>query len=110
MRLTLTEAYDFGTKERHDPARGIVFGVKVLGLASRNGKEYSRQAIKEAFDRKLYHDKPSYIDHPPGKSNARGLRERFGRLKNLRLDAAGELWCDYHYNPKSSYAEEFAWF
>lgn len=108
MRLRLSESLDFATKDRHDPEKGVVYGVKVLGLGSRNGREYRPEAIREAHGRKLYDGRAVYLNHPAGKGNARNIEDRFARLREVRLDGKGELYADLHYNPKHPFAPTFA--
>jgi hypothetical protein len=91
----------------HDPERGVVRGVRVLGLESRNGRRYLPEAIRSAVQ--LYEGAPVYIDHPEGPSNARLLESRFGRLRNVTIASDGGLTADLQYNPKHRLAPWFAW-
>lgn len=91
---------------RVDRDKGIVYGVKVLGLESKNGRTYSAKAVNEA--RSLYEGAKVNIDHRVKGSDQRSYGERFGQLRNVVVDQAG-LRADLHYNPKHSIAEQFAW-
>lgn len=91
-----------------DPVAGVLREVKLLGLKSRNGKVYLREAVKKAIP--LCEGAPSYIDHPDGESNARKYGERFGTLHGVYQRNDGSLWArEYRYNPKHRFAEQFAW-
>jgi len=81
---------------RVDKKAGIIFDVKVLGFESRNGRTYSREAIRQA--RFLYEDIPVNIDHPDRREPLadRALLSRFGTLRNVRLTDTG-LVAELHY-------------
>jgi hypothetical protein len=92
---------------RIDKAAGIVRGVKVLGLVSKNGRKYTPAAARAAIP--LLENARVYIDHPDGESNARKYGERFARLRNVRQDAAGDLFGDLRYNTAHPHAKSFEW-
>lgn len=49
------------------------------------------------------------IDHPDGRPDkARSLRDRFGRLRGVRVENDG-FRADLHFNPKHSMAEQVLW-
>ncbi len=50
------------TKGRVDTDAGMVYGVKLLGRSSKNGREYSEQAMRNAVP--LYDGKKVYLNHP----------------------------------------------
>jgi hypothetical protein len=86
-----------------DRDAGVIRGVKVLGLKSRNrqGKrEYLREAASKAVS--LYEGRKIYIDHVKLEESAksrstRQTGERWGKLLNVAPDDAGELRGDLHY-------------
>jgi len=55
-----------------DRAGNMLRNVKLLGKHSKNGREYSEQALNDAA--RLYHNAPFYLDHPTKKE----LQEREG--------------------------------
>ncbi len=96
-----------GVRPVVDRRLGIVRGVKVLGLASRNGRVYQAAAIAEAA--RLYEGVKVNLNHP--KANAWGPRDyqdRLGSLRNVCATDSG-LFGDFHYNPKHPVAEQLAW-
>lgn len=88
--------------------RGIIHGVKILGLDSSNGNSYSRATIERA--KGLYENIRVNVNHPPkGKEGqARDYRDRIGRLQNIVVRDGG-LYGDLHYNPRHELAEQLAW-
>jgi len=110
--VELCEAIDLrGAKI--DRERGIVPDVKVLGLVSRNSRDYSPTALRNAIG--LYEGVHVNIDHKfagpglEGEVPQRSYRDRFGSLKNVRFVENDGLRGDFHYNPKHPLAEQFAW-
>jgi tetrahydromethanopterin S-methyltransferase subunit G len=83
---------------------GVIYGVKVLGLHSRNGRVYSPAAVQAAT--KLYEGKPVNVDHAIGRP--RSYRDRIGKLVNVRFDQDG-LYADLLVNPKHPLAEQLFW-
>lgn len=96
---------------KHDPEKGVVFGVKVLGLVSRNGRRYSPAASRKAIP--LIEAAGVYVNHPlerPLSSSQpvpRLIQDRFARLKNIQPDSKGELFGDLHYRKKHWFTEQF---
>jgi|GEM_PF-6385340 hypothetical protein len=87
-----------------DRAKSIVYGVKVLGFNSQNGRVYERQAIQEAMH--MYNQCPVNKDHI---TDAPSFSDRIGWLSNPRLEADG-LYADFHYNPHAEGVDSFLWF
>ena len=83
-----------------------VQGVKVLGVRSRNGREYPIDVIRKAA--KLYEGVKVNLDHPKPNQVDRTYNERFGRLKNVQVRADG-LYADLVFNPHHHMAESFRW-
>jgi len=91
----------------------IVEGVKVLGLESRNGRSYLREAVKKALPK--YEGKWVYIDHrllsaslPPGSTEQpRGIAEKFARIINARIDETGGIRSDLKFNPRHPFCQIF---
>ncbi|MGE3804159.1 MAG: hypothetical protein AB7K24_05755 [Gemmataceae bacterium] len=90
-----------------EPDQPILRGVKILGGVSKNRRRYTGEAVEQAA--RLYEGLPVNIDHPEkNTAAARGLRERFGKLLQVRNEA-GSLRGDLHYNPKHPLAEAVRW-
>jgi hypothetical protein len=90
-----------------DRRRGVIHGVKILGLESRNGRSYRPQSLARAVP--LYEGARVNVDHPRGGlQTARGYEERIGTVRNVEARAAG-LFGDFHFNPKHRLAEQLLW-
>lgn len=87
-----------------DRDKSIVYGIKVLGFNSQNGRVYERKAIQEAIH--LYNQCPVNKDHI---TDAPSFSDRIGWLSGPRLEADG-LYADFHYNPHAEGIESFLWF
>ena len=70
-----------GLALRVDRTVGVIRGIKVLGLHSRNGREYSPQALARAVS--LYEGAKVNVNHPKGHPLApRDYQERIGVVRN----------------------------
>lgn len=87
-----------------DRAGGLIRGVKILGRESRNGREYTADALRKAIP--MYEGIRVNVDH--AKSGERRYRDRIGRLENVEFRDGG-LFGDLRYNPKHPLAEQLAW-
>lgn len=76
-----------------DKEKGVIPGIKIIGLTSKNGYDYSHKALSEAA--KLYEGKQVNCDHIRG-STERKASDRFGKLLNVRVGNDG-LYADLHY-------------
>lgn len=121
-RYSVVEIADASRTTRVDEQRGVIFGVKVLGLESGNtGRtiglsendfgdavnlpyRYSLEAMRAAT--RLYEGVGVYLDHPDFQYMPNGSRsvvkkdrkteDRFGWLENVRVQPDG-LYADLHY-------------
>jgi len=89
-----------------DREASMIRGVKVLGLKSKNGREYLPEAIRGAVS--LYEGAKVNIDHGADPRQRRSYGERLGRLVGVREQADG-LYADLHFNPKHALAEQLLW-
>lgn len=92
-----------------DKHRGIIRGVRILGLQSANGRRYPRQTLERAISGGLYEDAKVNVNHPgPNPDAPRDYADRLGRIRNVRLDEGG-LRGDLFFNPKHRFAEQLIW-
>jgi hypothetical protein len=98
-----------GVNLRVNREQGVIEGVKVLGLVSRNGRSYLKEAAVRAIP--LYEGAKVNVNHPKGAPGAsRDYQDRLGQLRNVRVEAAdGGLRADFHFNPKHALAEQLIW-
>ena len=96
-----------GVSLRVDRESGVIEGVKILGLESRNGRTYLSAAAKAAIG--LYEGAAVNVNHPRGSATSpRDYQDRIGRIRNVRADAGG-LRADFQFNPKHPLAEQLIW-
>ena len=97
-----------GVAVRVDRRGGIIRGVKILGVESRNGRTYLPAALAEAA--RLYENAKVNVNHPRGNpSSPRDYQDRIGAIRNVVVRSGEGLFADLHFNPKHSLAEQLAW-
>ncbi len=109
MTETLQEFVDCrGAALRVDRAAGVIRGVKILGLTSRNGRLYLPEALAGAAA--LYEGAKVNVNHPQGSPLApRDYRDRIGVVRRVAVRPDEGLFADFHFNPKHALAEQLAW-
>lgn len=109
MHETIQEYVSAGAGCRVDRGAGVIRGVKILGLESRNRRTYLPEALRRAAS--LYEGAKVNVNHPKGSPNGpRDYQDRIGLLRNVRLEQAdGGLRGDFHFNPKHALAEQLIW-
>jgi hypothetical protein len=109
MNETLLEFCDSrGVRVRVDRSAGVIRGVKILGLRSRNGREYLPEALSRAAA--LYEGAKVNVNHPKGSAAApRDYQDRIGVVRGVEVRAGEGLFGDLHFNPKHALAEQLIW-
>ena len=109
MSETLQEFVDSRSQRlRVDRAAGIIRGVKLLGLASRNGRRYRENALVEAA--RLYEGAKVNINHPKGHPlSPRDYQDRLGEIRGVEFRGGEGLFGDLHFNPKHALSEQLMW-
>ena len=93
---------------RVDAQAGVIRGVKVLGLESRNGRTYLPEALAEAAQ--LYEDAKVNVNHPKGNpAGPRDYQDRIGAIRDVAMQPGEGLFADFHFNPKHALAEQLIW-
>ena len=77
-----------------DEDAAVIYGVKILGRESLNGRVYSQTALNEAAE--LYEGISVNLDHPQDPRSVRGVAEGWGVLRNTRVARDG-VYGDLHY-------------
>lgn len=96
-----------GLSPRIDAIRGVLHGVKVLGLISRNGRRYRESCIAAAAP--LYEGIKVNVNHArEPRRGPRDYQDRLGCLREVRAADEG-LFADLHFNPKHALAEQLIW-
>jgi hypothetical protein len=97
-----------GLALRVDRGGGLIRGIKVLGLVSRNSREYLPDALERAA--KLYEGAKVNVNHPKGHPLApRDYQERIGVIRNVENRPGQGLFADFHFNPKHYLSEQLIW-
>ncbi|REK13005.1 MAG: hypothetical protein DWQ37_10290 [Planctomycetota bacterium] len=92
---------------RVDRQAGVIRGVKILGLDSKNGRTYTEEACQKAAS--LYEGAKVNVNHPKGRPDGpRDYQDRIGTLHNVRFERGG-LFGDLHFNVKHPLAEQLMW-
>ncbi|MBI1899753.1 MAG: hypothetical protein HYS13_01405 [Planctomycetia bacterium] len=90
-----------------DANTGVIRGVKIVGLESKNNRRYRPEAVREAV--RLYEGVKVNVNHPKGHPGApRDYQDRLGCLRNVRFEETG-LYGDLHFNPHHPLAEQLVW-
>jgi hypothetical protein len=105
VELIQEYASSAGLSLKVDRERGVIPGVKILGLESKNGRTYTPKCAAEAMP--LYENAAVFVDHQM-KGEQRSYHDRIGHLTNVTAKADG-LYADLHVNPKNSIAEQLFW-
>jgi hypothetical protein len=93
---------------RVDREAGVIRGVKLLGLMSRNGRRYLTQALTDAIG--LYEGAKVNINHPKGHPLApRDYQDRLGVVRGIAFRAGDGLFGDLHFNPRHALSEQLVW-
>jgi hypothetical protein len=109
MTETLQEYCDSrGVRMRVDREEGVIRGVKILGLQSRNRRSYLPEALAQAA--RLYEDAKVNVNHPKGNPAApRDYQDRMGMIRNVNARPGEGLFADFYFNPKHALAEQLIW-
>jgi hypothetical protein len=97
-----------GVRMGVDRQAGVIRGVKILGLTSRNGRTYTAETLTQAGP--LYENAKVNVNHPKGSPLApRDYQDRLGSVRNVALRPGEGLFADLYFNPKHALAEQLAW-
>jgi hypothetical protein len=109
MSELIQEYVDSGQQRlRVDRAAGVIRGVKLLGLASRNGRRYREDGLVEAVA--LYEGAKVNINHPKGHPlSPRDYQDRLGVVRGVEFRWGEGLFGDLHFNPKHTLSEQLVW-
>ena len=109
MKEMLQEFFDSrGVAMRVEPGSGVIRGVKILGLESRNGRTYLPETLAEAAP--LYERAKVNVNHPRGNPlGVRDYQDRIGVIRNVAVRPGEGLFADFHFNPKHALAEQLVW-
>jgi hypothetical protein len=109
MSELLQEYVDSGSQRlRVDRTAGVIRGVKLLGLNSRNARRYREDALSGAIG--LYEGAKVNINHPKGHPlSPRDYQDRLGVVRGVEFRSGEGLFGDLHFNPKHLLSEQLVW-
>jgi hypothetical protein len=91
-----------------DRAGGVIRGVKLLGLRSRNARRYCEDALRDATS--LYEGTRVNVNHPKGHPlSPRDYQDRLGVIRGVRFRVGEGLFGDLYFNPKHALSEQLVW-
>jgi len=97
-----------GATLRVDKNAGILRGVKLIGLTSKNGRRYREAALAKA--EALYEEAKVNVNHPKeGPLAPRDYQDRLGVIRGVKMRQGEGLFGDLHFNPKHVLAEQLIW-
>ena len=97
-----------GVNLRVDRAAGVLAGVKLIGLTSRNGREYRESALEQAVP--LYEEARVNVNHPKeGPLAPRDYQDRIGTIRGVEFRAGEGLFGNLYFNPRHALAEQLVW-
>ena len=97
-----------GVTVRVDRDRGVLRGVKLIGLDSQNGRRYRDTALQKATS--LYEEAKVNVNHPKeGPLTPRDYQDRLGVIRGVDFRKGEGLFGDLHFNPKHVLAEQLIW-
>ncbi len=93
----------------NDSDSGLISGVKILGLTSRNGRVYPPEVLREAAP--LYEGAKVNVNHVSKEAARlpRDYRDRIGTVSNVVFKENSGLFADFHYNPNHAQAKQLLW-
>ena len=93
----------------NDSDSGLISGVKILGLTSRNGRIYPPEVLREAAP--LYEGAKVNVNHVSKEAARlpRDYRDRIGTVSNVVFKENSGLFADFHYNPNHAQAKQLLW-
>ncbi len=93
----------------NDSDSGLISGVKILGLTSRNGRVYPPEVLREAAP--LYEGAKVNVNHVSKEAARlpRDYRDRIGTVTNVVFKENSGLFADFHYNPNHAQAKQLLW-
>jgi hypothetical protein len=107
--LDLVEDIRFGQPRKVDRERGLIEDVKLLGLKSSNGNDYSPEAVKKASG--MYEGVAVYLNHQPQKERGepRRIADRFGKIEKVRFVEGDGIRGNLRFNPFHPLAGQISW-
>jgi len=92
-----------------DAEKGIAVGVKLLGLRSRNNRNYDTPGVRKTAIRHLSGSRV-YINHPAKATDNRDYHDKFGVVsENVEYREGKGYFGTIYFNPQHAAASQFVW-
>jgi hypothetical protein len=91
-----------------DDNGGIIRGVKLLGIRSKNRRNYDTPGVRKTGVSML-EGVQGYIDHLATAQTPRSYRDKIGVVENVKYRSGEGHFGDIRYNPKHPSADQFLW-
>jgi hypothetical protein len=98
----------FESIDLKDIEQGIVRGVKLLGLRSKNGRDYNTEGVRKTA-RKVLEGARVYVDHPEKPGQVRSYKEAFGFTDSVEYIDGKGYYGNVKFNPQHPQANQFIW-
>lgn len=108
-RHVVAEAVSMGAAaDRIDETNHVIKHVKVVGLKSKHGYEYTLESLRNAAP--MYEGVRVFVGHPTNKNDLRSgsYGERIGVIRNFTVESDGG-YGDLHYNPHHPQAAQLVY-
>ena len=86
----------------------VIRGVKLLGLRSRNRRNYDTEGVRRTA-KVLFEGAKVFIDHPQTPDQPRSYRDSFGVVEGYEYRPGAGHFGNIRYNPEHPLAKQFAW-
>lgn len=98
----------FESIDLKDIEQGIVRGVKLLGLKSKNGRDYNTEGVRKTA-KKALEGARVYVDHPEKPGQVRSYKEAFGFTDAVEYVEGKGYYGNVKFNPQHPQANQFIW-
>jgi len=102
-RLTIREDWSNPKPLRVDRDQAVIYGVKLVGLVSLNGRKYLPEALRKGAS--LYEGAPVNINHSSEDESVPSSYDRFGQVHNPHYVEGQGIFGDIHYLKSHPMAE-----
>lgn len=98
----------FESIDLKDIEQGIVRKVKLLGLKSKNGRDYNTEGVRKTAKQALEGARV-YVDHPEKPGQVRSYKEAFGFTDAVEYVEGKGYYGNVKFNPQHPQANQFIW-
>lgn len=100
-----SEVFEGAVSSADEP---VIRGVKLLGLRSRNRRNYDTDGVRKTAPA-LLEGARVYIDHPSTPEQPRSYRDAFGVVEGYEYRPGAGHFGNIRYNPDHPLAKQFVW-